>query len=210
MANLLSLIPRMIKAKGAKPSEVNLNALPQYLLDDELKLIPLLDDIPKLRPPSAMPTLLYPGCGADILFPLFYIEKMFPELQEIMFIFIDKDSYLSMIKTTLDDLNINFTEQKEEIQFFWKRCFIKLKFLQNNIFTMVENLPVFNIYFERAFRIMRSNIDQYEEVIFSKLAEEGLIISDNGFAHFPLHRIPCPPRLSSYGGMVIGIKSSKV
>ena len=207
MTNILSFIPRVVKAKGAVPSIICEDVFQRYLLDDEMENILLLKQIPTQHLPFEKPMLLYPGCGTDLLFPLLYIERLFPESREAVCIFIDRDNYLPMIKTILDDLNISFAERKNELQFYWKKCFINLHFVREDIFNMLDRLPEFNIYFERAFRIMKEKQPNYEQRIYDSLMTKGVIISDSGFRQFPLQRVNVPPQLSSYGEMIMGIKS---
>ena len=77
---------------------------PQELKPQELKPQNLLLSLPQT------PVLFYPGCGADILFPLLFMEKFFPKMERCTFIFADKEFTLGLIKTVLDEVGISFAE----------------------------------------------------------------------------------------------------
>ena len=83
---------------------------------------------------------------------------------------------------------------------------VELEFVEGNVFEILNQLPYFDIYFERAFRIMKDSADGYENQVFSKLRPGGILISDSGFQHCSLKKLNVPRELSSYGEMIIGIK----
>ena len=173
------------------------------------------------------PVLFYPGCGADILFPLLFMEKFFPKLERGTFIFADKEFTLGLIKTVLDEVGISFAENnkneneqnfqwmnnsqnKPAILFYWKELLIELHFFQEDIFSLLPELPAFDVYFEKAFRIFKDENGLYEKNIFEKLKKNGILISDSGFQWLSsqnLQRIAVPKELSSYGEMVVGVKN---
>ncbi len=203
MGNLIIFEEKAVKAKGLnKDQKIDGNKLKDYFFDDEFKNLRLLDKLPKFDQSTI--SLLYPGCGTDILTPLIYLEKLFPKVQEARLILVDEMPVSGMIKTILDEVKISFSETKEEIEFYWKEKLIKVKFVKSQIQDL--ELPEFNVYFERAFRIMKDQILDYEEKIYSKLASGGIIISDSGFENFELDRVNAPLQLSAYGEMVIGKK----
>ncbi len=70
---------------------------------------------------------------------------------------------------------------------------------------MITTLPTFDIYFERAFRIMRERHPEYEQKIVEKLNRGGILISDSGFQDTTLRKIMVPKELSAYGEMVLGV-----
>ncbi len=207
MGFLISYEERKVKAKGlnklAKPNE---DKVKEYLFPDEYKNLSLLLDLPKLEY-HKNPILFYPGCGADILIPLKYIEILFPLLCNVTFIFNDADNNLGLIKTILDDVGISFQEpKKNSLRFYWGGILVDLKFIQGNVFQLLSSLPEFDIYFERAFRIMKDDHLQYEQQIYHKLKPNGILISDSGFQQLPLEKIEVSPELSAYKEMIIGIK----
>lgn len=206
MGSLISFEAKPVKAKGldrfAKPKEEKIK---QYLFSDEYQNLSLLSEIPKLEYPEH-PILFYPGCGADILIPLKYVEILFPRLRSITFIFNDLDNNVGIFKTILDDVGISFNEKKNKLQFYWKDILVGLKFQQGNVFQLIKEIPAFDIYFERAFRIMKEEHPDYENQIYQKLNSKGILISDSGFQHLLLEKIPVSQELSSYKEMIIGIK----
>lgn len=206
MGFLISYEEKQVKAKGlhklAKPNEEKIK---QYLFPDEYQNLSLLADVPRMEYPENF-ILFYPGCGADILMPLKYVEILFPRLRKITFYFNDLDSTFGLIKTVLDDVGISFRENKHFLQFYWKGILIDLKFMQGNVFQILNKIPAFDIYFERTFRIMKDNHPDYENEIYQKLKAKGILISDSGFQHLPLQKIGVSQELSSYGEMIIGVK----
>src|SRR3989338_676557 len=124
MGFLISYEERAIKAKGlnkmAKPSQEKIQ---QYLFPDEYQNLSLLTSLPERGFPKN-PVLFYPGCGADILMPLHYLEILFPSVQNITFIFNDVDNNLGLIKTILDDVGVHFREKKNNLQFYWNSILI--------------------------------------------------------------------------------------
>ena len=205
MGFLISYGERQVKAKGLnKLAKPNPKKLQQYLFPDEYQNLSLLADIPRMEYPEN-PILFYPGCGADILMPLKYMEMLFPRLRAITFIFNDIDNNFGLIKTILDDVGVSFKEERNKLQFYWNGVLVDLQFLHGNIFAL-QNFPTFDIYFERAFRIMKDDHPGYENQIFQKLRHNGIIISDSGFQQFPLEKIEVSQRLSAYKEMIIGMK----
>lgn len=66
--------------------------------------------------------------------------------------------------------------------------------------------PEFDIYFERAFRIMKDQMEGYESQVFEKLSSGGVVISDSGFKEVGLEKIDLPISLSAYQEMMAGLK----
>lgn len=151
-------------------------------------------------------SLLYPGSGADFFWPLYYLEQLFPQLEKAQLLFIDVHDVQDMIKTILDDAGISFEEKKGQISFYWKNVLATLTVQEGNIFELLPTLPAFDLYFERAFRIMKDQQDGYEENVLQKLLPGGLVVSDSGFENAELQRFPVPSELSSYGELVVGRK----
>ena len=203
MGKIVSILPRKVLARGLKLTSLpSTQRIKEYLLPDEYKLIFVLQKLPTF--PHQQVTLLYPGCGTDILFPLLYLEKLFPKLEKAQFLFVDVYDLRDAIKTILDDIGVSFAEDNHLLQFYWKGKLITLTFIEKDIFQV--QLPAFNVYFERAFRIMKDGHENYEQRVFEKLAKGGILMSDSGFKDVPLRRMKVPQELSAYGEMVLGVK----
>ncbi len=173
-------------------------------LSKEEKLLDLLNPI--FMPLPASPLLIYPGSGDDWVTPMQYVKRLFPNLKALRLILIDIDDVGELIEKTLREKQIIFTKNKELLHFNWQGIEVMLTFWLKNIFFCIREIPLFDIYFEKAFRIMKLQEDEYEEIIFAKLKRGGLLISDSGFSHFSLKIIPSPKELSVYQEMIIGIK----
>ena len=207
MGFLISYEERAVKAKGLnKLATPNEEKVKEYLFPDEYQNLALLKDIPRMEY-SETPILFYPGCGADILMPLKYVEFLFPRLRDITFIFNDTDNNLGLIKTILDDVGISFQQKKNTLAFYWNNILVNLQFIQGNVFQILPKIPSFDVYFERAFRIMKDDHPEYENRIYQKLNSNGLLISDSGFQHLPLEKMKVSQELSAYREMIIGIKN---
>ena len=209
MSNLIVLEEKDISAKGVNQNNIiNEEKLKNHFFSEDYDNLKLIERIPKLNLNENKPVLIYPGCGADVFFPLIYMQEIFPDKREFKFIFIDLENYLGLIKTILDDVGVSFEESKKEnkINFYWEKIKIELEFVNEDISKVIEKLPNYDLYFERAFRIMKERILDYEKRILQKLNSKGIIISDSGFEEVKLNRIEVSSKLSSYGEMVIGIK----
>ncbi len=206
MHNMVVYEERDIKPRGAQkriyPDKIKIK---EYLFDDEFAALGTLSalDFPKTKA-----SFLYPGCGADILFPLLFLEKAFPQLKEVEFWFVDLQDNQRLIETVLDDIGIPFSRKKKGLNFYWKKTPVRVLFIVENIFDLVDSLPSFDIYFERAFRIMKDDHQDYEQKIVEKLSPGGILISDSGFGNTSLRKIKVPPELSKYGEMVVGRKNN--
>jgi len=206
MGNLIVLEEREVKAKGLnKEHKIDFEKVNEYLFDEDIPRLELLSTLPKPKLKVKVPTLFYPGCGTDVLFPLFYVRELW-DIEEANFIFLDELNSLTMIKSILDDIGISFSEDKERISFYYDKILIHLKFIHSKIQTQMNFLPKHDIYFERAFRIMRDNIPEYEQKIIAALSNGGVLISDTGFENLPLEYLDVPKQLSSYGEMVMAVK----
>ncbi len=196
--------PRSVAAKGLEKTALVREKIYQYLLDEEIALLPLLKQLPSF--PGKRVRMLYPGCGTDILFPLLYAEHLFPSLGELELLFIDRHDVTDTIKAVLDDVGVSFEEKGGWLRFYWRELLVSLQFLQGDIFSLLPSLPAFDAYFERAFRIMKDGKQGYEETVVEKLKDGGLLISDSGFESAALRKFSVPQELSSYGAMVLGVK----
>jgi len=204
MGNLITFIAKKTTAKGEDSNnKINQDKLKSYFFTEDYQNLKLLNDLEKFDHNKA--TLFYPGCGADILFPLHYLEKLFPGIKETKFIFVDVDNNLEVIKTVLDEIGVTFSEDKNKIRFYWKNILIDLKFVVADVFE--AELPNFDIYFEKAFGIMKRQNENYENNIVKKLNSNGILISDSGFREQKIKKIKVPKILSSYQEMIIGVKN---
>ncbi|MBI2666254.1 hypothetical protein HYX13_01445 [Candidatus Woesearchaeota archaeon] len=225
MGEVIVFQERKVTARGACKNSFNENKLKEFIFAGDYEKLNNLDAHLKQKITLFLenPTLFYPGCGADILSPLLYLERLFSPLQEVNFIFLDHDYSLGIIKTVLDDVGVSFAvmiklpkdkymaQMKGGIVFYWKEMLVKLYFHQGNVFTSLPQLPEYDIYFEKAFRIFKGEEpgQRYESIVFQKLKPQGVLISDSGFQWIPkkqLQKIPVPRDFSSYGEMIIGVK----
>lgn len=207
MENLIIYNERYIKPKGAKKGIIpNAEKIKSYCFYDDYAHLTQLRTITTFSHTKA--TFLYPGCGADVLFPLLYMERLFPQLQEAKFMLVDIQDNQKLIETVLDDIGLPFSRDKERIIFYWKEIKVTIVFIIDNIFLILDSLLPFDIYFERAFRIIKEGHAEYEPKIIEKLAPGGILISDSGFQEVKLERIEVPKELSVYGEMVMGRKNS--
>ena len=200
---------RNVKAKGLNPNNIiNEEKLKSYIFTEDYDNLNLLNNI-KIPLNKEEISLLYPGCGVDILFPLIYLEKLFPEIKTANLTFVDEEYNFGLIKTVLDEIGISFAEDnKDKIKFYWKNTLINLNFIKNKIEHHLSNQELVDIYFEKAFRIMRDQIPNYEDNILKIIKPYGILISDSGFEQQNLKFIKVPKELSSYGEMIIGIKEN--
>lgn len=213
MNNLISLIPRKVQPQGLRKNHYDEEKIKQFFFQDEWEKRSLLKRLPSF--PDETVSLLYPGSGADLFWPLYYLEHLFPKLKKADLLFIDLYDVKEAIKTMLDDGGLSFREEQgkepEAISFYWKEILVTLTFQEGDIFGMIFplppfNLPPFNLYFERAFRMMKERDVDYEEKIVQKLLPGGLVVSDSGFKNVKMQRFPVPLKLSAYGEMIVGRK----
>ena len=188
-------------------NKINEDKLKSYIFKEDYNNLNLLNNI-KIPLGKEEISLLYPGCGVDVLFPLIYLEKLFPQIKTANLTFVDSENVFGLIKTVLDDIGISFAENKSNniVSFHWKNTLINLNFVLNKIESHLPNQEPIDIYFEKAFRIMRDNIPNYENNILNKIKPNGILISDSGFTEQNLKTIEVPKILSSYQEMIIGIK----
>ena len=200
--NLISIEEREVLPKGLKQTTINEDKVKSYFFDGDYELLSALSTL-SIPLNQDNPTLFYAGCGADIFFPLIYIEKLFKKLKSITCIFVDRENCLNLLLTQLDDVNVSFAQKKNIITFYWKHLLVTLEFIQADVFSI--QFPSFDIYFERAFRIMKDEHPEYESKIFNALNKTGILISDSGFQFIP-NQVPVPKELSSYNEMIVGVK----
>lgn len=69
MGNLIILNEKPVIPKGLiQNNKISQNKLKKYFFPEDYANLKLLQNIQKLNFPIEKPTLIYPGCGADILF----------------------------------------------------------------------------------------------------------------------------------------------
>ncbi|MBU0470696.1 MAG: hypothetical protein KKA62_04185 [Nanoarchaeota archaeon] len=208
MGELITFEEKAVIVKGldrlALPDE---DKVKNQFFSEEYSLLLQLKDSCNLTLTKKKPTLFYPGCGSDILTPLIYLESLFPQTTEADLIFNDENNTFGLIKTILDEVGVSFQEQDNHLCFYWKNILIHLEFIQGDAFSLIREIPPFEIYFEKAFRIMKSYHQDFEDLVYEKLAEKGILISDSGFQDKDLKKVPVPEALSSYQEMIIGIKN---
>lgn len=208
MPNLIIFEEKKVTAQGLNPNnKINEKKLKEYFFEDDYKNLSSLNNI-RIPLEKKNISLLYPGCGADIFFPLIYLEKLFPKIKKVQLNFVDYEDNLGLIKTVLDNVGISFSEKKNKIKFYWGNILVKLDFITKRIEDHLPKQKHFDVYFERAFRIMRDEIKDYEKDILAKLKPGGILISDSGFEQAKLKEIEVPKKLSSYGEMIVGVKDS--
>ena len=202
MPNLIINTEEKIEPKGFNHNqEIDQSKVKNYFFDDDFHNLNHLDNLTLST--TIKPTLFYPACGSDILFPLIYLEKLF-EIKEAKLIFVDTDDNFNIIQTILNDIGIKFSKDNYKLKFYWKHILINLEYRRDNVFSL--DFPSFDIYFERKFRIMKEDDSTYEHRIFKKLSPNGILISDSGYERIEMKRIKVPLELSPYGTMVIGVK----
>lgn len=206
MPNFITLTSKNITPKGLKPNTLlDKEKIKSYFFSTDFIILEELNNL-KVTLEAQNPILLYPGCGTDILTPLFYIEKLFVHTKKWNFMFVDTSNTFDILKTILDDVGVFFEETKNnEIRFYWNDILVTLQFFEQNIFSNIDSYN-YDVYFERAFRIMKDQSLDYEYLVYAQLRNSGVIISDSGFTRQKLERIPVPSTLSSYGEMIIGVK----
>lgn len=204
MGELITFPTHLVRAKGMRPNAPIEDKLKRYFFQEEYAHLQKLRQLPKYSLREC--TLLYPGCGVDILTPLLYLQELFTGLGQVTILLMDKDNYLVTIKAILDDVGISFAEKGNSISFWWDRLQVKVEWITGDIFELLPEIGYFEIYFEKAFRIMKERDSGYERKIVAKLALGGIIISDSGFRSFPLTTLDVPLELSAYGEMIIGRK----
>ncbi len=205
MAGFISYVEETAFPSGAiKRSPVSFRKLLNYLFEEELNLLYQLNYSEKLTIPQNNPVLFYPGCGPDILYPLFFVQYLLPSVNKITLEFVDKRDCSGLIKSILKNIGVPFTTHKQTTTFYWQDILVTMNFTLADVFSM--DLPFFDIYFERKLAIFKTIHDDYEPKIMVQLNPSGIIISDSGFLQFNLKTISVPTELSVYKQMTIGKK----
>jgi hypothetical protein len=207
MSKLIITNEKIVIPKGANlNNQIDKEKLKEQFFNQDYENLKLLELIEPINYLQEEVTLLYPGCGIDIFSPLIYLEKLLPNVKKANLIFVDTMSCLGIIKTIIDNVNITFSEEKNKsITFYWNKLLINLKFKESDIHDLIEQLN-YDIYFERAFRIMKEQLPNYEHLVYKQLNNYGILISDSGFKSQELKKIKVPQELSAYKEMIIGTK----
>ena len=206
MPNLIIFEEKEVLALGLnKEKRPNAEKVKNYFFDDELETLNCLQTIEHSFSTAEI-SVLYPGCGTDILTPLLYLERIMPRIERVKLHFVDTSGSFAMFKTILYEVGISFAECEGGIQFHWQHILVTLYFHQQNIARFLHNCPEYHIYFEKCFRIMKDRMPEYEQVVFDRLATSGLVISDSGFLDVGLEKIEVDLKLSAYGEMMVGRK----
>ena len=194
MGQLIIHMERDVPARGMNKSALpDINKLKEHLFDRDYELIRSLFPI---SINTKTPKMIYPGSGCDILVPLLFVKHLFPNITSLELQLIDLFPQEVLVKTILDDLGIPFSAENEKILFYWHGVLVNLQCTVANAFSF--NFAQFDIYFERAFRIMKDQDPEFEKKIVAKLKSGGILISDSGFSNISLQRITVPKELSSY------------
>ncbi len=212
MGEVITIRPRNVRSRPLRPGyRPTKRQILRYCFREDYNTLGLLQDTPlqEYSLPTAEPILFYPGCGHDILFPLFYVETLFPILRKMTIILNDTMDVARGIRTILADLEAPVQGTDERWEFYWGELLVSCVFVKGDVFTLLDQIPAFDIYFERAFRIMKDRASGYEQDIYARLKAGGMLISDSGFQQFPLEKLTVDQKLSAYGEMVVGIKKEK-
>ena len=207
MPDFITFTSKEISPKGLRPNTLLIEEkIKSYFFSGEYEKLELLNTL-TVPLQKKEPRLLYPGCGTDILTPLLYLEKLFADVKKWDLIYVDTSNTFDILKTILDDVGVFFEEKKDStLLFYWKDILVTLQFFEQDIFTSIGSFTDFDVYFEKAFCIMKDREQSYEPTVYGNLSQGGEIISDSGFRGLGLKTIPVPSSLSSYGEMIIGMK----
>ncbi len=205
MGEFISYAARPIVAKGLDSNAVlDYAAVDQYLFSDEKCYLKSLENV-RISLPVRKPLIFYPGCGVDIVWFLHVVKRVF-DVFEMNVLFMDQDYVQGIIETILDDIGVSFDRQGNILHFYFQGILVHLTIQNGNVFDVLENVPMYDVYFERAFRLMRDAVFGYERWVFEKLRLGGVLISDCGYGDVGLERIPVNAEISVYGEMIVGKK----
>ena len=97
MGNLVVYTQRDVKPRGLTKSHLlRKEMVEEYLFLEDLKRLIMLSNH-NLALPHQDIRVFYPGCGADILYPLFFLEKLFPSAATIKLLFNDVDQTMPIV-----------------------------------------------------------------------------------------------------------------
>ena len=121
-------------------------------------------------------------------------------------LFLDQDYVQGTIETVLDDIGVSFERQGNVLHFYYSGRLFHLTIRQADVFSDWKSVPEYDMYFERAFRLMRDFASEYEKRVVEKLHPGGVLISDSGYKDYGLEEIPVAGEISAYGEMIVGKK----
>src|SRR3989344_3060969 len=143
MPNLIIFEEKEVLALGLnKEKRPNAEKVKNYFFDDELETLNCLQTIEHSFSTAEI-SVLYPGCGTDILTPLLYLERITPRIEQITLHFVDITDTFAMLKTILHEVGISFADvedvdtksggRRRGIQFHWQHMLVTLQFHTQNI-----------------------------------------------------------------------------
>ena len=129
-----------------------------------------------------------PGAGGDIINPLLFIDALL-ECKELELIFMDPRFYYQFVLEELKEVIENF---KYSIKLDNNTAIIKFKLNSTKVNLIYsgkdafEKIPDeirngFDVYYERAFDLFRDTENLYMSIVFEKMNQGGIAITDYGF-----------------------------
>jgi len=172
---------------------LNLEEIKKYLYPEEFNsYLSLMKIFENNKYSKSNITLFYPGCGADVVNPLLFLDILldWKNTRAITLIYADTSSIAPMfIGETVDKITgvknvVKFiSEDEAHISFTINNCRITLVYILADV---LQKLPQildkgFDIYFERAFEIFRADEAMFIRYVLEHVNKNGLLISDCGF-----------------------------
>lgn len=140
--------------------------------------------------------LFYPGCGADIINPLLFLDVLvdWRKVKTIGLIYMDVNdvapcfisSMLNKIITSKNRLEY-ISDDKARIRFMFKNSRATLTYFLADVLKRPPQIS-FDIYFERAFEIFRAEEGWFIHYVLEHVNDGGLLISDCGFCRQDLFK----------------------
>jgi len=145
-------------------------------------------------------TLFYPGCGNDIIRPLFLLYSL-SDFKKANIILSDNLLSPSIIADTVSDLTgiKKFKQSADSHIFRFKDKEIRIIYKEGDSLSD-KDLLNFDIFFERAFQLFRKDSIEFIPKIINKLNKGGLFISDFvDFKNKDLKELKFPKEISKIG-----------
>ncbi len=177
---------------------LNNDFLKDNLYEDSLLAFNLLKKS-KIKLNKKQLTLFYPGSANDIIRPILLLDAI-SDFQTANIILADQKLSQKFAVETMQNLtNIKkFKKTNNKIKFKFKNKEIKLIFNECDIIN--EEIPEFDIYFERAFQLFRKDTKDFIPNIIKKAKKGSLILTDYlDFKHKSLKKINFPKEINSIG-----------
>lgn len=132
-------------------------------------------------------SFFYPGCGSDIFKPLLILDSIAEFTEADIFLvdfFLSPESIKENIKylTRIKKVKESYIDDRLCQQYKFKDKILNIFYLENDVLKL-EDFPVFDIYFERAFQLFRKDSPEFGKKVIANLNKDGLLISD--FIDFP-------------------------